>query len=99
MEIKDSKVLARVNNLVPGICQAGTAAGNGLQIVLVKLLKIAKLLRTADRERIVHGGIVFCYSDVNVILVRMQGFGRFYLVKRLDRSAVYAGLLRNPAIE
>lgn len=31
MEIKDSKVLARVNNLVPELFKAGTAAGNAIQ--------------------------------------------------------------------
>lgn len=31
VEIKDSKVLARINNLVPGMLQAGTTAGNAIQ--------------------------------------------------------------------
>ena len=35
VEITDSKVLARVNNLVPGLAQAGNAANNAAQAVQV----------------------------------------------------------------
>ena len=39
VEITDSKVLAHINNLVPGLAQAGNAANNATQAVKARLLR------------------------------------------------------------
>lgn len=60
VEIKDSKVLARVNNLVPGIFQAGTVAGNVIQGNAQELYQViipvgAKLTQSQDMAGAVRG--------------------------------------------
>ena len=60
VEIDDSKVLARVNNLVPGIFQAGTAAGNAIQgnaqVLYQAIIPVgAKLTQSQDMAGAVRG--------------------------------------------
>lgn len=60
VEIKDSMVLARINNLVPGILQAGIAAGNAIQGNAQGLYQAiipygAKLAQSKDMAEAVRG--------------------------------------------
>ena len=88
VEITDSKVLAHINNLVPGLAQAGNAANNATQAVKANGEVLYRAIIPAGAKltdsKAMEGAVRGFYHDLKTVHFSGACMGRFLVLPPLD---------------